>query len=124
MRNKIFRSRWINVIDSNNDIITISKTCGYFTNQHLIEKLNSNVVILWTKALNNTSSQKKLTDSFQNIYIYGKFSETVDFDNSSNEFIINPEKKDLFSLKLGRKGNFIWVKIFTSKALYLIIDHV
>lgn len=43
--------------DNNNDIITVSKTSGYYTNKYLIEKLDSNGVILWTKALENTSSQ-------------------------------------------------------------------
>jgi hypothetical protein len=118
------------VIDSNNDIITISKTSGYYSNKYLIEKLDSNGVILWTKALNNTSSQEIKTDSFQNIYIYGTFSETVDFDSSSNEFIINPEKKDLFLLKLDREGDIIWVKIFSSNnddekgSFYITNNHI
>lgn len=58
--------------DSSNNIITISKTGGFYADKHLIEKIDSNGNILWTKTLNNTKNQEIKTDI--KIFMYTEHS--------------------------------------------------
>ncbi len=56
-------------------------------------------------------------DSSENIVTTGYFSQNVDFDPSSEEFIISSNNTDVFIQKLDPAGNFIWAKGNSSSAI-------
>ena len=56
-------------------------------------------------------------DSSENIVTTGYFSQNVDFDPSSEEFIISSNNTDVFIQKLNPAGNFIWAKGNSSSAI-------
>ncbi|NQY30360.1 MAG: SBBP repeat-containing protein [Flavobacteriaceae bacterium] len=87
-------------------------------NDIYILKLDTNGSFLWAKALGGTGydNGKHLSiDTLGNIYITGKFQQTVDFDPSSNTFYLTSTvlgNDDVFILKLDANGDFIWAKSF------------
>ena len=81
-----------------------------------ILKLDANGDYLWAKSFGGSDSDYGFsitTDNQGSSYITGWFSETVDFDPSSNtaELISNGER-DVFVLKLDVNGNYLWAKSF------------
>ena len=78
-----------------------------------VEKLNSNGDFIWAESFSGGSNSYGgdiTTDSSDNIYVCGIFSDTVDFDPSIGVF--NLVSEGIFSgfiLKLDTSGNLIWV---------------
>lgn len=63
-------------------------------------------------------ANKTIFDNSGNIYIGGRFIETVDFNSSSTE--VNSKeatKNDIFLLKLDVNGNYIWVRTIDNNNL-------
>ncbi len=77
-----------------------------------ILKLDSIGNYNWVKQMGGTGNDipKYLTiDKFSNIYTIGDFSETVDFDPSSDTtFLTAVNNKDIFVQKLNKTGDFKW----------------
>ena len=77
--------------------------------------------LVWAKYLGKTKNQigsSVVIDSAGNIYITGLFTGKVDFDPGEGEFnlastdlnVSNPLNRDIFILKLDKRGNFVWAK--------------
>jgi Secretion system C-terminal sorting domain/Beta-propeller repeat len=88
-------------------------------NDIFIQKLDSNGNFLWAKNIAGTSYYDEgtsiATDSTENIYITGYFSDSVDFDPGTGvhlEVTSGWSDANIFVLKLDPNGNFVWVKRF------------
>jgi gliding motility-associated-like protein len=89
-----------------------------------INSLDSNGHFLWAKGFNTTGyfgNGLIKVDSQNNYYVYGSFSDTVDFDPSINTIIkhtLSSNQVNGFVCKLDNLGNFVWVKLMESKGVY------
>ncbi len=88
-----------------------------------ILKLDANGNFIWAGSIGGgyqRTIMSLVSDKNGNIYAYGGFTGTVDFDPSVNvnNLSTNPivGKLDLFLLKLNSKGQFLWVRQIISKA--------
>ena len=79
-----------------------------------IEKLDSDGNFIWAKSVGGTASDygySIISDRFDNIYISGRYSSTVDFDPNVGTFNSTAVGgTDVYIEKLDANGNFIWVK--------------
>jgi len=78
-----------------------------------ITKQDSSGNVLWAKKIdgtNNVSIEKITTDSTDNIYITGEFSDTVGFGDTI--FTNSDTVTDIFLVKLNPFGEVIWAKQF------------
>lgn len=76
-------------------------------------KLNSEREFLWVKNWNGIGIQGFDVDNIGNCYFTGKFNESVDFDPSINQNIMETssyEDFDLYIMKILSDGNFGWAK--------------
>jgi hypothetical protein len=78
-------------------------------------KLDSSGNFIWAKKTGGNSTENGISifvnSSAGHLYIYGDFSNTVDFDPSPATFnLTSVGGRDLFILKLDIAGNFIWAK--------------
>lgn len=86
-------------------------------------KIDTNGIIQWVRQIGGTgydSIESIAIDTSNNIYFTGAFSNTVDFDPSSNDYILtanelNDLDHDVFVCKYDSAGDFIWVKQFESQ---------
>ena len=86
-------------------------------------KIDTNGIIQWVRQIGGTSYDSIdsiAIDASNNIYFTGAFSNTVDFDPSSNDYILTTNglddlDYDAFVCKYDSAGNFIWVKQFESQ---------
>jgi hypothetical protein len=77
-----------------------------------ILKLNKNGNFIWAKQIGTISSNPTPSlelDNFENIYIYGYYSNTVDFDPGVSQYIMNGYGS--YILKLNNYGNFLTVSL-------------
>ncbi len=85
---------------------------GY--NDIYVEKWDSLGNHLWAHSfgsINEDLGYRVQSDSQNNLYVLGKFSDTVDFDPDTSTFeLISSGSNGAFLLKLNSDGNFIWVK--------------
>jgi gliding motility-associated-like protein len=82
-----------------------------------VAKYNNSGSLAWSNAFyarGNIKVNAVTTDRKSNIVLTGFFTDSVDFDNSENEFFLNSlnEKEDIFSCKLDNQGKFLWAKSF------------
>ncbi|MFC2110595.1 SBBP repeat-containing protein [Bacteroidota bacterium] len=79
-----------------------------------IQKLDSNGDFLWVKQIGGSGLDDGLSitvDSADNLYILGRFQETVDFDpNIGVSNLTSNGGDDIFIQKLDSNGNFLWVR--------------
>lgn len=79
-----------------------------------IQKLDLNGNSIWIKQMKGSGwngCRKIALDEYNNIYITGLFTDTVDFDPGLGESIlISNGDKDIFVQKLDFNGNLLWVK--------------
>jgi len=76
-----------------------------------IQKLDLNGNLLWAKSVGSTGGDRGFsisTDNSGNVYITGKFSNTVDFDPNVSTYNLTANNTDAFILKLDNAGNFVW----------------
>jgi hypothetical protein len=102
---------------SGTSILTTSSTDAY------IGKYNSSGELLWainfeSVSGNASSTSRDIVLKDGNIYAYGHFGGTVDFDPGSDEYEVSAESShDLFIVKLDVDGNFLWVSTISSETL-------
>ena len=82
-------------------------------------KLNTNGDFMWAKSFGGTKNRdigESITgDPFGNVYITGRFQDTVDFNPGSGIDNFNSNGgEDIFLLKLDSNGNYLWNKTFGS----------
>lgn len=80
-----------------------------------LAKLNSNGDYLWALKEGGLAIdliRHILTDSLDQIYVSGYFSDVVDFDPSGSQAIRTAIQEDAFIQKLNTNGEFIWVQAF------------
>ena len=79
-----------------------------------VQKLDVNGNLLWVKSLGGTGMDIGNTvtvDDNGNLYVAGRFENTVDFDPGSGTFNINAVGgSDIFVQKLDANGDLLWVK--------------
>ena len=79
-----------------------------------IQKLNANGELVWAKKTGSIVSDEANTIVIKGneVYVSGYFSNTVDFDFSTNGIsnLISKGGKDIFIGKYDLNGNFIWIK--------------
>lgn len=84
------------------------------TDHIFIAKLSPSGTLLWAHEIgeDNAVGLAIDCDDENNIYISGTFDNSVDFDPSDGEYIIEGELFQVrtFFLKLTSEGNFVWVK--------------
>ena len=78
-------------------------------------KLDTNGNFLWAKAMGGAgeynSGQSIYLDNSDNVYVAGRFSETVDFDPGQWTFnLTSTGNEALFISKLDSNANFLWAK--------------
>ncbi len=88
-----------------------------------ILKLDANGNFIWAGNIGGgyqRTIMSLVSDKNGNIYAYGGFTGTVDFDPGTNVYNLSTNpivgKLDLFLLKLNSKGQFIWVRQITNKS--------
>ncbi len=83
-----------------------------------IQKFNDNGDYVWTKSMGGTDidlGHSIAIDNAENIYITGRFQDSVDFDPGPDSFISNSAGNyDIFIQKLGVNGDFKWVSTLGS----------
>jgi hypothetical protein len=96
---------------SNASWLTAS-TVGY---TWYMQKLDSNGDFIWVRSIHNSQGSVgsiKVDDS-GDLYITGKFKDTIDLDPSYMVYnLVSQGGWDVFILKLSSTGNFIWAKSF------------
>jgi len=79
-----------------------------------ILKLDSGGNFLWVKQIGEAGDEEGqciTRDNSGNLYITGRFTETVDFDPGTGTANLNSNGiYDIFILKLDANGNFLWAK--------------
>ena len=87
-----------------------------------IQKLNPDGDLIWAKSFGGASNDQGLStcvDSIGNVYITGVFSGSVDFDPGPGTNLLNSASGlwDIFIIKMGANGNFIWARSFGGTAV-------
>ncbi len=82
-----------------------------------IQKLDADGNFLWGASIGSSGADQGLgvdTDDLNNIVITGKISGTVDLDPTAgtHTVISNNNTFDVFVIKLGPAGNFLWGRLF------------
>ena len=98
---------------ANNDTDIFGKANIY---DLFIVKHNSNGNFLWAKTIGGPGTENLSSlaiDAFDNIFLSGKFQDSMDFDPNPTKYFINAGKNGLgFLLKLDTGGTFIWAKSY------------
>ena len=91
--------------DNNEYLITGDNTNGI----GFIAKYSPNGFLLWAKEL-QIGPWYMVVDNDGNLYTSGHFNIPIDFDPSQNEYIIEPDSREMYIAKYDNEGNFLWVK--------------
>lgn len=84
-----------------------------------LAKYNQNGNLIWAKHLKSNGNENHFInsvarDAFDNIFITGTFSDTLDFDPSANNYLLwsnyGNGNSNAFYAKYDKNGNFIWAK--------------
>ena len=79
----------------------------------ILNKYTSNGNLLWAKHFGGPLNDQAVgieIDEYDNLYILGTFSGSVDFDPGPGEFILTASGLNSFIVKLNPDGNLIWAK--------------
>ncbi len=83
-------------------------------------KLDANGVLQWFRPIGGTGTDEGnalALDAAGNVYVTGRFSDTVDFDPTIDTFLLTSAGSSSgFVQKLDGNGNFLWAKAFTGVA--------
>jgi hypothetical protein len=93
----------------------------------IIQKNSFAQTYQWTKTIGGTykeDSKCMAIDRSGNIYLCGRFSQTVDFDPGIGNYLLSTNNyySSLFIEKLDSEGNFIWVKTFDQSSFDTDMD--
>ncbi len=112
---------------------TYTLTAGNVANDLFICKIDENGIFKWAKQMPNLGNAQLQeftmeSDSKENIYMAGNFSQSMDFDPGINTFSLTSNGgDDGFAVKLDSNGNFSWAKQFggsgTDKVWSVEIDN-
>ena len=79
-----------------------------------IQKLDTGGIFIWAKSMGGTYydyGASITTDTSGNVFITGRYEDTVDFDPGAGTFNLTPNgSAEVFIQKLDAGGNFIWAK--------------
>ena len=95
-------------------VVNLVNTDGFGFNDGFVAKLDDNGNFLWVKHIASSKEdavQSNICDNANNIYSFGIFSGTVDFNTGvGTETISTNGQKDIFIIKHDSAGNYLWVK--------------
>lgn len=87
-----------------------------------IQKLDAGGNLIWAKSIGGThvdEGHSIANDDAGNVYITGRYHDTVDFDPGTASFnLISGGGSDIFVLKLSTNGNFLWAKSMEGVGLH------
>lgn len=100
----------------------VSKLYSNGNSDIFIQKLAPNGDFAWAKQIGGVGGEsvyKIVTDDYDNIYITGRFSDTVDFDPGPGIYKLTHSGIGFsyFVLKLDRNANFAWVKVVPQSSI-------
>lgn len=115
--NIYFTGYYYGTANFNPDGIDSKDTQGEY--DAFIVKLKSDGTYSWSKTIGGTRSNVKprsiTTDPNGNIYIFGDYYGTVDFDPGTSEKIYSSVGlNDMFLLKLDSNASYLWTKFYNS----------
>lgn len=88
------------------NLVSSSSNGGY------IWKLSPTGALVWAKQIGNkygSIATRVTTDRFDNIYVAGPFSDTIDLDPGPGTYqVVSRGRTDGYLVKLSPSGNFIW----------------
>lgn len=93
---------------------------GIFAKQVFVSKLDMNGDFLWAKTIPNTDYTYTRAAAFDidnesNVYMFGVYHDTVDFDPGPNIYnLYDSSGISAFLLKLDSNGDFVWVQDFNN----------
>ncbi len=114
-------------VDINNNIFNMGYFVGELDFDHgagvdirsnsdgigFITKTDNNGIYQWTRQFKTFELNKVDTDSNGNVYIAGKFIDTVDFDPSTAiDYHTSNGSWDIFVTKLNADGSYAWTETF------------
>jgi len=110
----------IDIDPSDNDLLLPRDSARAF----YIQKLSQNGNFEWGRKIegSNSFSLRDITITSNGIYLTGSFQDVVDFDLGPNQYLVSPNYKSIYLLKLDLNGNFSWVKSYVSNQLPSTID--
>ncbi|MDQ3048193.1 MAG: SBBP repeat-containing protein, partial [Bacteroidota bacterium] len=100
--------------------VGVAELFSIYNTDVFVLKLDNSGNFLWAKAMGGLGSDTGhdiSTDGAGNVYTFGVFSESVDFDPGSGTFVLTTSptsQVDVFITKLDASGNFVWAKSFES----------
>ncbi len=100
--------------------LLIANSAGW--SDAFISKLDKDGNFVWAKSIGGPGADEGTSiavDTSGQVYIYGSYSETVDFDPGTGITTITSSNPSGFVLKLGADGNFGWVKSIGGKGMAL-----
>lgn len=74
-----------------------------------VAKYSSSGELIWVNEL-DLGPHLLTVDDNGNIYTSGEITHPTDFDPSTNEYIIEPDARELYLAKYDSQGNFLWAK--------------
>jgi hypothetical protein len=94
--------------------LTSTATTTGFSRDIFIAKYNTNGAFIWAFSLGSTEWDWGFgitTDTFENVYITGRFEGTIDFDPGAGVHTLSSSSNsDGFILKLESNGSFLWAR--------------
>lgn len=89
-----------------------------YNDVYIIKADASNGEFLWVKQIGGSGNDLLYsieTDSVENVYITGEYSNSVDFDpNAGSNILTSKGASDVFLEKINNNGDLLWVKSFGS----------
>ena len=116
--NIILTGRFYNTVDFNPGLGVDNKSSNGFSDAYVL-KLNSAGNYLWSATFGNTNhetSRGLAVNSNNDVFISGRFLDTVDFDPGIGVFNRSAQGVDIYILKLNDAGVFQWVKTLEGPA--------
>ncbi len=103
--------------DPGQDTFMMTAVGGTTGNTMFVSKLNSEGSFEWARKFGNNKFNYSYTignDRFDNVYVTGYFSDTVDFDPGPGVYNLvssgTASASDIFVLKLNKNGDLLWAK--------------
>ncbi len=83
---------------------------------YFITKLDNKGDYKWTKIISDKNTLSNISfDKTNNLYIYGSFEGTIDFDFTDGvDTHISEKKSDAYITKIDSEDNYLWTKTFSS----------
>ncbi len=118
-------------LDPGQDTLNFTWNPGVYSysSSNYVQKLNGGGELIWAKQMNNCHVYEIEVDSSANIYLFGTFYDTLQFEPPiiMDTFVSVDYWHNYFIVKLDAQGNYVWGKAFENDSSYygsLYYNHV